>query len=612
LEDKEKNHELASIDDGYELEINNLGAQESHLLQEQESVASLEQQLEAHTKAIQSRTEEKIDLVTEFFAVLRSLVDKKEKEMVSNYQGSAEAEAKKISFIKAGLLQKQLSIQESLNFTKEVVQIKDRYTVLVQVKAFQKIIEDGLKAMKPERLVVAVKDFKMDLELKALTNEMAEATKPGKIKPQKHKKATGDVFNRSVDHPLLQNKGEVQSINLKQEKDIKVSPTKEITTVKVMPILIDNKTSHGNASDKPKPISQNLLNLSKEPNKIVESTKDFQAAKPKTPQMNSTKDKKKENIPPKAANQPSAQLTGSNLMEKEKVGSKQAAKTNLSNSGKREEKEIPKTKPIGTPKGFNLEDQNKKSFRDNIPKSKEMPLPKQQSKEQADKGGMSLTAAEGIEIKAGKECKVQKKTTDLEKARALKKAQQKKEHQDKSITPKKNKEESGEFDSPHLEKSKGKSLNKKILVDNDHISTISDNQSLRLTNFKFSDVNTSVPPSIVLIGGYGSDPETELPIVKFQYGKSIFTSIGKTCCLVKSACVRTGDGRVLMIGGKSKGQRLNVINEINPLTGEMAELGVSLTKAKSGCGAVFINGNPGLILRPSVCGRRELRGVYPG
>ena len=133
---------------------------------------------------------------------------------------------------------------------------------------------------------------------------------------------------------------------------------------------------------------------------------------------------------------------------------------------------------------------------------------------------------------------------------------------------------------------------------------------MRLTNLKLGDIPHCSNPAMLVIGGYGSDPETELSVTKYSYPKGQWTVLGEKNCIVKAAIVKVGFNRVWIIGGKAKGQRLSSITELDTETGHSKVIATALTKPKSGCGAVLIDGTVSLI-RPRVRSRGELWRFYP-
>lgn len=96
-------------------------------------------------------------------------------------------------------------------------------------------------------------------------------------------------------------------------------------------------------------------------------------------------------------------------------------------------------------------------------------------------------------------------------------------------------------------------------------------------------------PEIFLIGGYGTDPNTELTVSKYKTKDETIEDLGFTCGRVKSCSVRLPNGSIWLIGGKSRGHRLSTILEINPDLGTTRMLDIKLSRAKCGSGSVLIN-----------------------
>lgn len=108
-------------------------------------------------------------------------------------------------------------------------------------------------------------------------------------------------------------------------------------------------------------------------------------------------------------------------------------------------------------------------------------------------------------------------------------------------------------------------------------------------------MKTTHNPEIYLIGGYGTDPNTELSVSKYKVKESKFEDLGFSCGRVKSCSVKLPNGNIWLIGGKSRGHRLSTILEINPEMGTTKLLDIKLNRAKCGSGAVIIGTNIYLI-----------------
>ena len=91
-------------------------------------------------------------------------------------------------------------------------------------------------------------------------------------------------------------------------------------------------------------------------------------------------------------------------------------------------------------------------------------------------------------------------------------------------------------------------------------------------------------------GGYGSDPETELPILRFDSLSGQWIQLGFKSCLVKATAVRISKHKMWVIGGKAKGQRLATVTEVDLATGQQTLLSLALSRPKSGVGAVYLDG----------------------
>lgn len=78
--------------------------------------------------------------------------------------------------------------------------------------------------------------------------------------------------------------------------------------------------------------------------------------------------------------------------------------------------------------------------------------------------------------------------------------------------------------------------------------------------------------------------------MKFESLAGEWSPLKYKCSIVKAGCVRISKQKMWVIGGKSKGQRLISITEVDLTTGQQILLPVTLNKPKSGAGAVFLDG----------------------
>jgi hypothetical protein len=81
-----------------------------------------------------------------------------------------------------------------------------------------------------------------------------------------------------------------------------------------------------------------------------------------------------------------------------------------------------------------------------------------------------------------------------------------------------------------------------------------------------------------------------LSISKYDSLGKQWNSLPVKSSLVKGAAVRVGRQKMWVVGGKSKGQRLASITEVDLSTGLQTLLPVTLSKQKSGVGAVYLDG----------------------
>ena len=85
------------------------------------------------------------------------------------------------------------------------------------------------------------------------------------------------------------------------------------------------------------------------------------------------------------------------------------------------------------------------------------------------------------------------------------------------------------------------SMNKKVIVEHGQPDQIS---SIKLVDIDFGQLKNVNSPEIFLIGGYGTDPNTELTVSKYKTKDETIEDLGFTCGRVKSCSVRLPNGSI--------------------------------------------------------------------
>lgn len=166
---------------------------------------------------------------------------------------------------------------------------------------------------------------------------------------------------------------------------------------------------------------------------------------------------------------------------------------------------------------------------------------------------------------------------NLEKERALKKAKKAGHSSKIMVTPEKPGYEGIDTSC---------SMNKKMIVED-----FTDTKSIKLEYINFSSIPKAQENMIYLVGGYGTDPTHELPIIRYSPKSEEYHQLDLHCERVKSSSLILQSGKIWLIGGKSRGQRLATILEVDPKLQVSNELELRLKRAKCGAGVVQVHGN---------------------
>jgi hypothetical protein len=591
LEDKNKQHELMSLDEGFSAESSHLKQLEDRIKTELANIDSAVVGIEVHTKAIATKLEEKQEQVLDFFRLFRALLDRKEDEHLQFYKHQAEVELKKTYEYKNTVEYKKVSLLEYLDLVKDVNLIQDKYIVLSQSKKVIDAVEEGFKPFKHERFTFSFKEFRPEVELKNISADMIEESRDNRMKLARIKKSVPEV-------PVL--KQSETTCNLKVHESLQRNDGfKEVSSSAIFGVLTKSQSQLQPTTSNPPLLKSQVTPAPSNPlskSTVRDRSRNFDTSrdksKPSTPQLGAQKKFKKENVPPRqqvSAQQTTAQSTSltqpsTNLQSKnssknvkaptkiEESKTKNVAKTSIYDEALKRLGDLPCTiKDLEIERDSSISPSPLHQSHTNLPSTFAM------------RDSIPVTALPGLS--AANPIGV-KRTSDLEKARALKKAAASKlqahgNASERVSTPTKGKETT-------LERSPSKSLNKKLIVEVDE-TELSENQGLRMTTFKMNTLGMTHTPSVLIVGGYGSDPETELPLTRYEYGKSTWSTLGGRSCLVKAACVKVSANKVWAIGGKQRGKRLDTVAEIDILSGETKTLDMVLSRPKSGCGAVLVD-----------------------
>lgn len=493
LEDRNKQFELASLDDAFAKENSLLEIARQKLEDEQVTLEDIECQIRDHLDAIRDGLHEKQSSITTFFNDVRKMIDAREKDLLDDYEQMHDKEVQRTKSYASLVSQKRSTLSDSLNIIKEICNIKDKVIILGQLKEVNNLIEIGFKSVKAEKLQFAFKDFKPELEMRNILKVPAQVDvkhmSQTKSKTPRIQKDAVQV--KEKDHYFE----EIPKSVLRPSLD---SP-KATHTGTATHILETGAPITGHYKSKPvssivssighTPMSRSLI--SRDKNKPHELSRDKSSRKDTKlmPAPAQAKDKKKENMPPKTASQSASQVLAAQA-------NKSVAK-NLKKYSSKYDETKQKTCSIGpTSKKDSTEDElGKISLTVSLTEDKPDFEPAIKSPQATE---TIFTKVATISESSQSQPLMIKKITDLDKARALKKAASKISTlmaPEKLSTPTKG----DSIKDKMLHGSWSKSMNKKALVDRDQLN-FSENQSMRLTDMKPTLLPETESPAFVILG----------------------------------------------------------------------------------------------------------------
>lgn len=456
---------------------------EAKLIEERDTLEDIECQVQDHLECLDGAYKEKKQSVERFFTELRTLLDVREKECLEECKQEFNFQTERTMSYKAAVEQKRSSYSDSLGIIKEIREIKDKIIVLGQAKELFTLLDMNFKSIKQESLTLSFKEFKPDIELKALLKHQSPVeSKPIQTAKSKTPKYTREAYNKKdLEGSTAENSRPFSKagqdspkpgviVSTQQSTEVSAA-SKNVKTPNLQPAVHQEVTRSLTTRDKNK--------HQYEPSRDKSTRKDI-----KTTGFGA-KDKRKENMPPKLAQQTTVGLSSSQVNKPSQKPAK--------NYSKKLEDARPKTSMSNKEAG--LAELGKISLTSSISKEVE-------NTENTDRSAVSMST-QGLKLNSQREENPQqpaliKKITDLDKARALKKAASKNiaaTGEEKMSTPSK----IGVAKEDISHKSWSKSINKKVVVDKDS-SMISENHSLRLTDIKPHLMPEANSPGFLIIG----------------------------------------------------------------------------------------------------------------